>query len=132
MRMQCAYSGDDNTVAGLAVEHGVEGVWKPLDLGVTAPGFEIFVYAVFTCQHLYFRVNCAERGLLLDTATGSIEVGADADWNLDVLQVRFAGRLRGGRVSGDDIDYIVARMKQCPVSRNMCAVPGAVTTVILE
>ena len=50
-------------VADLDVEHMAGGQWEAFDLGVTSPGFEIFVYAVFACQHMYMRVNCAERGL---------------------------------------------------------------------
>ncbi len=132
MRMQCTYEGDTNTIIGLDVEHRVEGQWQPLALGLTAPGFDIFVYAVFTCQHLYFRTNCAERGLLLNSAEGSIVVGADADWNMESLQVHFSGQLRSGQASRDDIDYILARMKQCPVSRNLREIPDNRSTVILN
>ena len=71
MRLKSTYEGTTNTIASLAVEHRVKEEWQPLDLGITSPGFDIFVYAVFTCQHLYFRSNCAERKLLLDSAEGS-------------------------------------------------------------
>ena len=40
------------------------------DLNSGSAGFLIFVYAVLNCQHMYMRLNCAERGLLLDTAEG--------------------------------------------------------------
>ena len=119
MRMQCTYAGDENAVSGLEVEHLVDGQWQPLGLGETSPGFDVFVYAIFTCQHLYFRVNCAERGLLLDSAEGSIAVGAGEDWTLESLEARFSGRLGSGRAGQDDIDYIVSRMQQCPVSRDI-------------
>ena len=132
MRMQCSYEGDTNAIAELVVEHEVEGQWQPLELGLTAPGFDIFIYAVFTCQHLYFRVNCAERGLLLNSAGGSIVIGAGADWNMETLQVHFSGQLRSGQASRDDIDFIVARMKQCPVSRNLREIPDTRSTVILD
>ncbi len=132
MRMQCSYEGDANAIASLVVEHEVEGQWQPLELGLTTPGFDIFVYAVFTCQHLYFRVNCAERGLVLNSAEGSIVIGAGADWNMETLQVHFSGRLGSGQASQDDIDSIVARMKQCPVSRNLVEVPDARSSVILN
>ncbi|MGB5541263.1 MAG: hypothetical protein WBO37_14340 [Gammaproteobacteria bacterium] len=132
MRMQCSYEGDTNAIAELVVEHEVEGQWQPLELGLRAPGFDIFVYAVFTCQHLYFRVNCAERGLLLNSAGGSIVIGAGADWNMETLQVHFSGQLRSGQASRDDIEFIVARMKQCPVSRNLREIPDTRSTVILN
>jgi hypothetical protein len=131
MRAHCTYAGDDNAVAGLQLEHLAGDGWEPLDLGPVTPGFEIFVYAIFACQHLYFRVNCAERGLLLDSADGSIEVGADADWNLETLNITFDGRLRAGRASAADIDYITARMQQCPVSRNLREVPDCNVTLTL-
>ena len=132
MRLKGMYEGDGNTVAGLEVEHKVDGQWQPLDLGPGSPGFDIFTYAVLTCQHMYFRVNCAERSLLLDSAEGSIVIGADADWKIEILQVHFSGRLRSGQASPEDIGYIISRMKQCPVSRNLREVPGAETTVILN
>lgn len=132
MRMSCRYVETTNAVASLEVEHEVEGQWRPLDLGLATPGFDIFVYSVFTCQHMYFRVNCAERGLVLNSATGSIVIGTDADWNMDTLQVHFSGTLGSGQASQDDIDYIVSRMKQCPVSRNIREVPGARSVVTLK
>jgi len=132
MRLKSTYEGSTNTIASLAVERRVKGGWQPLDLGITSPGFDIFVYAVFTCQHLYFRINCAERKLVLDSAEGNIVIGADRDWNMEILQVHFSGRLGSGQASQDDIDYIVARMQQCPVSRNIREVPGAEATVTLN
>jgi hypothetical protein len=131
MRLRCGYEGDANKPTALEVEHQVAGEWRPLNLNTASPGFELFVYALFTCQHTYFRVNCAERGLLLDSAEGSIVVGATADWSIDTLQVTFSGRLRSGTPARADIDYIVSRMQQCPVSQNMRAVPGAVASVTL-
>ena len=79
MRLKSTYEGDKNTVAGLDVEHEVNGEWQPLGLGLASPGFDIFVYAVCACQHMYFRVNCAERGLVLNSSEGSIIIGADRD-----------------------------------------------------
>jgi len=132
MRMECTYEGNTNAVASLEVQREVEGRWQPLALGLDTPGFEIFVYAMFACQHLYFRVNCAERGLVLTRAEGSIVVGAGADWNMEILQVHFSGQLGSGQADQGDIDFIVSRMKQCPVSRNLRDVPDARSTVILK
>lgn len=129
MRLECKYSGDKNDVSGLDVEHMVGGQWEAFDLGVTSPGFEIFVYAVFTCQHMYMRVNCAERGLILDSARGNILIGADTDWNMNTLQVGFSAILARGQASAEDIEHVIARMKQCPVSRNMRDVPNAESTL---
>jgi uncharacterized OsmC-like protein len=132
MRMRSTYEGDNNAVASLDVEHQLEGRWQPFEIGLGAPGFDIFVYAVLACQHLYFRANCAERGLMLGSAEGTIRISADADWKMETLQVQFSGRLASGRAGQDDIDYIVARMEQCPVSRNLRQVPEAGTVVTLE
>jgi hypothetical protein len=131
MRLNSTYEENTNAIAVLQVEHRIDGEWQPLDLGLASPGFDIFVYAVFTCQHMYFRVNCAERGLVLNSAEGGIIIGADKDWNMETLQVHFSGRLRSGQASTDDIDYIVSRMQQCPVSRNIREAPDAETTVVL-
>jgi hypothetical protein len=132
MRLKSRYEGNTNTIVSLEVEHRVKGEWQPLDLGVAAPGFDIFVYAVFTCQHLYFRTNCAERKLVLGSAEGNIIIGTDRDWNMETLHVHFSGRLGSGQASPDDIDYIISRMQQCPVSRNIREVPDAESTVTLN
>jgi len=54
MRMKTIYAGNTNAIEKIEVDHKVDNQWQPLDLGVTSPGFDIFVYAVFTCQHMYF------------------------------------------------------------------------------
>ena len=131
MRLSCAYEGDENSIARLEVEHEVDAQWQPLNLGITSPGFDIFVYSLFHCQHTYFRINCAERRLLLGSAEGSISVITDEDWNLRDLQVRFSGQLISGVAGQDDIDYIVGRMKQCPASRNIREPDGARTAISL-
>jgi len=132
MRLRSTYEGTTNTVASLEVEHKVKGEWQPLDLGLASPGFDIFVYAIFACQHRFFRVNCAERKLVLNSAEGSIVIGADQDWHMETLQVHFSGQLGSGQAGPDDIDYIISRMKQCPVSKNIREAPVAESTVILN
>ena len=132
MRLKSTYEGKTNAVASLEVEHKVKGQWQPLELGLASPGFDIFVYSIFTCQHRFFRVNCAEHGLVLNSADGTIVISADQDWNMETLQVHFSGQLGRGRASADDIDYIVSRMKQCPVSRNIREVADTESTVILS
>ena len=132
MRMKTIYEGSTNTIAKVEVDNKVDNQWQPLELGLTTPGFDIFVYAVFTCQHMYFRVNCAERNLELESAAGSIDIGTDNGWNMDTLRVHFTGELRSGQASPDDIDYIVSRMQKCPVSINLQKVTNAESTVILN
>ena len=132
MRLKSTYQEKTNTVASLAVEHKVKGQWQTLDLNIAAPGFDIFVYSIFTCQHRFFRVNCAERGLLLNSAVGTIVIDAGQDWNMETLQINFSGELGSGQASTDDIDDIVSRMKQCPVSRNLRETFNAESTVTLN
>jgi len=131
MRLRCCYQGDTNEISSLEVEHRFEDEWVPLDLGLATPGFDIFVYAIFTCQHRFFRVVCAERKLMLDSAEGNITIAADQDWHMEALQVHFSGKLNSGQSSADDIEAIVSRMKQCPVSRNLAAIPHTESTVSL-
>jgi len=131
MRLKCHYQGDANEVSSLEVEHKLEDEWVPLDLGLATPGFDIFVYAIFTCQHRFFRVVCAERKLMLSSAEGNITIAADKDWHMETLQVHFSGQLNSGQSSADDIEAIVSRMKQCPVSRNLAAIPHTEATVSL-
>lgn len=119
MRLVSHYEGTENTVTDLAVEVLEEGQWKDLDLNSRSPGFVIFVYSVFTCQHLYLRTNAAEQGLLMDHANGSIHMITTEDWSLKKLHVRFDVTLVSGSASSDEADYIIGRMKQCPVSRNL-------------
>ena len=131
MRLKCQYEGDTNDIAGLGVEHKVDNEWVSLDLGIASPGFDIFVYAIFACQHRFFRVTCAERKLCLNSAEGSITIGADKDWHMETLQVHFSGKLDSGQPGPHDIDAVVARMKQCPVSRNLRDIPDSESTVSL-
>lgn len=121
LRLNCRYEGDDNRVADLAVEVLTSEGWQSLDLNVGSPGFLLFVYTIFTCQHMFMRINAAERGLLLDSAAGSIEVVASEEWMLERLHLEFEARLASGTPSAVDVDYIVGRMQQCPVSKNLNA-----------
>ena len=129
MRLSCRYEQPDNKVTELNADNLEEGERRALELHPQTPGFLIFVYAIFNCQHLYLRTNAAERGLLLDSARGSIEVIADEDWAIQTLRLHFTARLKAGRASPQDVSYIVGRMEQCPVSRNLRAVADAATSV---
>ena len=119
LRLSCRYEGDDNKVADLSVQVLKDDAWQKFDLNVGTAGFLIFVYTIFTCQHTYMRTNAAERGLLLESAAGSIDIGASEDWMLERLHVRFEGQLRSGSPTSDDVNHIISRMQQCPVSKNV-------------
>lgn len=132
MRLRSTYEGEKNAIADLEVEHAVDQQWGPLELSVLSPGFDVFVYAMLGCQHTFFRINCAERNLLLVSAEGSIRVTTDEDWHLEDIQVHFSGLLDGGEASREDIDYVVAGMEKCPVSRNLKLSAASHTSISLE
>jgi len=119
MRLRSSYQEPENSIASLRVEIFAEEQWQAFDLNSASAGFLIFVYAILNCQHMYMRLNCAERGLLLDSAEGYIHVTTTEDWMLSDLRVEFTGRLRAGDATEADVDYIVGRMENCPVSRNI-------------
>ncbi|RMG38154.1 MAG: hypothetical protein D6720_01810 [Gammaproteobacteria bacterium] len=117
--MQCRYQGDENAVRSLRVYREQEGTRIPFELDLITPGFEIFCYAIFTCQHTYLRLNCAERGLLLDCVQGEMHLSTDENWLLQRQFLSFSMRLRSGDPSADTVDYLVERMQRCPVSSNL-------------
>lgn len=119
LRMTATYKPPENDIDTLNVEALVDNLWTTLDLDTRTPGFLIFVYAMFTCQHTYLRTNGTERELSFNYAQGSILVETSEDWQLEKVDVRFDVKLTSGTVDSDTIDYIVSRMQQCPVSKNL-------------
>ena len=119
LRLSAAYESSDNNLASLDVQVLGDDGWEPLDLNTTTPGFLIYVYSMFTCQHLYLRTNATERDLKLATAQGEILVEASEDWFLEKVDVTFKVELAAGDADAAAIDYIISRMKQCPVSKNL-------------
>jgi len=126
------YEDPDNAIAELAAQCQDAGQWREFALGPGEPGFLIFVYAIANCQQQNLRVGAAERGLALDRTEGLVEVVADAAWRMQRLHVHFEGRLRAGRASAQDIDAIIERMRNCPVSVNLAEVPDATITLRLD
>lgn len=131
MRLFCRYAQPDNAVADLKVEVLADGQWKDFDLNPETAGFLILVYAIFSCQHLYLRTNCAEQGLLLDSAEGAIELVASEDWEVQKLHINFEIKLKSVPQYEGDLGYIIERMKQCPVSRNLRPITDSETVVRL-
>ena len=132
LRQFCRYEDPDNSISGLEVEVLADGQWETLDLNVHTPGFLLFVYTILTCQHRYLRSNCAEKGLRMESAGGSIDLLVDEDWCVRKMHIRFDVRLKSGALTQEDVDYIVARMEQCPVSKNIKAVPDVRTEILLD
>ena len=131
LRLACRYQQPDNRIDRLAVEIIDGDAWKPFELDLLSPGFQMFLAAAFSCQHLYFRVNCAELGLVLESAEGELEVLADRVWEIQRLRVRFVGRLSAGSPTREAVDYIVERMGHCPVSANLKPIAERETRVEL-
>lgn len=119
MRLNCRYTDSANNVEQLRVENFLDNEWQALDLNIKSPGFDIFTYAIFTCQHMYFRLNAAERNLTLDSSEGTIIVGTDNHRAIQTLHVDFTGKLKSGEADDDTIEYIKKRMDLCPVSVNL-------------
>jgi len=120
LRMYCTYQNSSNNISSLKVEQLVEpDQWKPLEINNDSPGFLIFIYSLFSCQHLYMYLNAAERGLELESTEGALELITTHDWKLETLRVNFNGKLRSGTATTEDIEDIQRRMNQCPVSRNI-------------
>jgi len=119
LRMNTVYASSENDIAVLDVEVMDDNEWKTLDLDTRTPGFLIYVYSIFTCQHMYLRTNGIERELSFASSSGSILVEASEEWQLEKIHVGFSVKLASGDADEDDTNYIISRMQQCPVSRNL-------------
>ena len=119
MLLRCQYSGDENAIDQLDVEHLVDDTWQELDLNIRSPGFDIFMYAILTCQHMYFRNNAAEYGLSMNSSEGLITVIADEHRSIESLHGEFKGTLKKGTATDEMTSSITARMGLCPVSINL-------------
>ena len=119
LRLTASYESSENKIAAMDVQVLGEHGWEPLELNTLTPGFLIYVYSMFTCQHLYLRTNATERELVFVASQGEIEVEASDDWFLEKVEVKFVVNLASGDAGKDNVDYIISRMKQCPVSKNL-------------
>ncbi len=119
LRLSSLHETPENTMTKLAVQVLVDGEWEPLDLNLETRGFLIFVYSVFICQHMYLHSNATELGLVLDTVTGRFNLITSEDWFVDEIHASFDVALRLRQATANDVAYIVDRMKNCPVSRNL-------------
>ena len=119
LRMAVDYGPTENEIATLLADVLNENEWETLDLNTTTPGFLIFVYSIFTCQHMFLRINATERKLAFKSSRAELLVEASEDWLLEKVYVKFIVKLAAGKANENDIDYIVSRMQQCPVSKNL-------------
>lgn len=119
LRMAVDYGPTENEIASLQADVLNENEWETLDLDTTTPGFLIFVYSIFTCQHMFLRTNATERKLAFKSSRAELLVEASEDWFLEKVYVKFIVKLAAGKANENDIDYIVSHMQQCPVSKNL-------------
>lgn len=119
LRLRCTYASSKNKIEHLAVEIRENNQWEMLDLSVRSAGFLLFISGLFSCQHLYMRTNSTERNLVLESATGELQMVTSEFWNIKDIIVKFNAKLRSGSPTEDDINYITGRMKHCPVSTNL-------------
>jgi hypothetical protein len=119
LRLNCTYQGSENNIDDLAIESRNDKGWEKLDLNIRSPGFLLFINGLFSCQHLYLRTNSAERNLLLESATGDLQVTTNEVWRIQSAIVTFNVKLKSGLPTEDDINYIIDRMGHCPVSTNL-------------
>jgi len=119
LRMQATYENNENKVDKLNLDIFNEGEWETLDLSIRSPGFLLYANALFSCQHLYMRSNCAERDLVLESSEGELKVVTSEIWEILDIQVSFNGKLKSGTLNQDAMDYIIDRMHHCPVSTNL-------------
>ncbi len=132
MLLQCQYSNDKHDIQQQNIEHLVDDNWQELSLSTNSPGFDIFIYSILTCQHMYFKNNTAEYGLVMKSSEGLITVISDEHRNIHTLHVDFTGKLKKGDVNTDKVDSIIARMNLCPVSINLKDIMDRKTTVVFE
>lgn len=129
MLLHCQYTGDENNVDKLHVEHLVDDEWQELVLDTSSPGFDVFIYAILTCQHMFFKNNAAEYGLVMDASEGLVTVIANEHRSIDSLHIDFNGKLKKGTPNDEMVKSITARMKLCPVSINLKEIPDMVVKV---
>ena len=119
LRMNTTYTSSENDIDSLEVELLEDNEWKRLDLNTSTPGFLVYVYSIFTCQHMFLRTNGAERKLVYASSNGNILVEAGEEWFLEKIDISFNVKLASGKPDDDDVSYIISRMQQCPVSKNL-------------
>ena len=123
LRLKCDYDSTENNPSGLVVEVHADNKWQSFNPSVETPGFLLFVYALFSCQLRYMRINCAERNILLESSSGEIQLVAGEFWDVKSVNVTFSSKVKSGHPDAGTIEYIRERMKHCPVSTNL---PGNV------
>ena len=119
LRLKATYKDEKNTLDELKVEVLNDNQWESAELDIRSPGFFIYINGLFSCQHLYMRTNAAERGLMLTSAEGNMQINANQQWQIQDIKVSFQANLKSGSPSEADLSYIRERMHHCPVTSNL-------------
>ena len=129
MIMRCHYSGDENRLDNLYVEHLVNDEWQELKLDTYSPGFDVFIYSILSCQHMFFRNNSTEYGLAMDSAEALITIVTDEHRSIESLHAEFTGKLKMGTADVEKVKSITARVGLCPATINLKEIADKKITV---
>jgi len=132
MIMHCHYSGDENQVDKLHVEHLVDDEWQGLKLDIYSPGFDVFIYSILSCQHMFFRNNSTEYGLSMTSAEALITIVTDEHRSIESLHSEFTGKLKKGTADIEKVKSITARVGLCPATINLKEIADKKITVDFE
>lgn len=119
IQLYCTYKDSNNDIDELNIEMLQDEEWQTLNLNIRSPGFILFINGLLSCQHLYMRANCAERNLVIESTKGNMSLIAGEYWEIKDTNIDFHVKLKSGMPTQDDLDYILGRMKHCPVSTNL-------------
>jgi hypothetical protein len=128
LKSRAVHSEESNDLIQLDLDLEVDGDWQPIAMTTAMPPFRAFVCAALMCQHAYLRMNASELDLVLREARGEFWMKS-ADWIVTEVIAHFQLSVEGEPPSGDDLAFISARMRDCPISRN---VTGATKATTLE
>lgn len=118
-RLNSTHTARDNSLSTLHVEYLTNADWQPFDLNIETRGFLIFGYSCFICQHTYLRMNATELGLSIAFVDGKFQLTTSNDWIVSSVTADFDLYLVDGVIDRDGTQYLINRMKGCPVSRNL-------------
>jgi len=118
LRSCAVHVGEANELVRLDMEIEADGQWQPVELTAAMPPFRAFVCAALMCQHAYLRMNAVERGLSVLQARGELWLKT-RDWYVRDITAHFRLTLHDGAASADDLAFVAARMRDCPISRNL-------------
>lgn len=117
--VQGEYATREHTIAKLTYEHLTGDGWRRYDPENYTAGFLVFLYALFNCQHMYFRMKTAERNIQISKVSGTLDAETKENWELTRLDIHIDGQLVSGKPTEDDLAYIVDCMEHCPASVNL-------------